>query len=145
MKNFKILMLAFMLTISGHSCAEWVQFAEGSRGNGNNYKTYLDPQRVEKIEDEIFKKTYLAVWTLDDFVKPQTKTKGIAPYKTVMTRYAIDCDKNRYQVIASAIYANKMGSGETVYNRNYQLDNYDWESPIPNSIGETMIQKVCAK
>lgn len=140
----KKILILLLITFSHFAMAEWSLFSEGKKDDGAIFRSYIDSDRVEKVEDEIYKKSYLSAWVAVDFSKAQNKAKGVKPYKSVYTRYAIDCEKKQFQVIATALYTgNLKAQGDNLYSKNYQISNIDWEPPIPNSIGEQIIRLVC--
>lgn len=62
------------------------------------------------------------------------------PVPSSMLKYELDCRAEKYRV-TTAVYYERNGSVES--NKSYR--NPKWEEPIPDSIGEGILQRVCRK
>ena len=127
----KYLLLSSTLTLSllfsSVSSAEWS--ITGATVTGHT--TYIDFDRIRKNGG------YVYAWTLTDYLKP-TKHGDMSNkiYREV------DCKAFRYRALTIIFYKQPMGEGNA--DTNPAIDK-EWEYPPPESIGELVVNTVCAQ
>ena len=120
-----IFALVFTVMFSSTSFGEWTEVNET---DGNIF--YVDFERIRKVDG------YVYYWMLADLLKP-TK-QGILSSKTYNQA---DCKLFRFEVLSFSHHKEPMGGGAGNVNTLKQ----DWVYPTPNSVGESILKKVCSR
>tara|TARA_X000001036_G_scaffold403038_1_gene409281 strand:+ start:362 stop:670 length:309 start_codon:yes stop_codon:yes gene_type:complete len=97
--------------------------------NGYGDKIYYDKDRVRKSGK------YLYFWELLDF-----KKRTIHGDLSSVQYMELDCSIFRYKELKSISYDKSMGEGKMISSETYKGE---WEYPEPNSIMESILNKVC--
>ena len=119
-----LLVIIFTFLFSTTSWGEWTYVTETVDGN----KFYYDKDRVRKSGK------YLYFWILIDLIKP---TKGVLS-STSYTQ--LDCSIFRFKDLKSMYYKKSMGEGEITVEGT---PKDEWKYPKPNSVFESMYNKIC--
>ena len=124
----KKLILTFLFTtliFSSPSYADWTK--AGTNINGSTY--YVDFDRIRKQGG------YVYWWELSDYLKPISGVLSGKLYKQG------DCKVFRFKILSDSYYKEPMINGTPFESSN--TPDKEWTNPPPDSIGETVLKKVC--
>jgi len=113
------------LMFSSPSYAKWEKVTEGASGD----TFYVDFDRMRKHDGFVY------YWRLDDLLKP-TKTGTLS----AKMYFQVDCKLFRYKGLSWSFHKEPMGGGTGKVNND---PDKEWTYPSPNSVGETILKKVC--
>lgn len=102
--------------------------------SGKNTALYIDPASIVRI-GSIVKVTELA-----DFKTDRSDRRGL-PYRSQITQYEINCEKQVRRMLSQATYLGAFGIGKEMSSLKYVGA---WTSATPLSIGEVLDREVCA-
>jgi len=132
MKNLLLLStLTLSLMFSAGSFAEWTRV--GSTGGGAT-TWYLDLDRIRKHSG------YVYYWTLQDYLKPDE----YGDYSDMFHTEG-DCKRLRKRSLSLTSYKQPMGGGKGEGNSSIAEGNQKWNYAQPDSIAETILNRVCAQ
>ena len=124
MKKITILLvIIFTFLFSTTSWGEWIYVTKTVSGD----TFYYDKDRVRKSGK------YLYFWMLVDVIKP---IRGGLSSKSY---FQLDCSMLRFKNLNFQLYNKSMGEGEM---RDVTPED-KWEYPLPDSVFESMYNKVC--
>jgi len=103
----------------------------------DTFDSYIDYSRI-KTEGG-----YKSIWELSDNKSPQTNYSG-KKFKSAVTKYVIDCQASRSQIVAIFHYSEQMGKGEVLYSQSVLVAESDWKYSPPNSVGDSFVNIACA-
>jgi hypothetical protein len=128
----KILFVLLALTISQSAIAEWISIGEGA-----NSTNYLDPNRIESYSG-----VYQSIWILTDYKTTQQSNNVKTPFRSTISRFAVDCSRREIRLISGFWYSENMGKGGRVDSTNSQTP---FTSAPPNSTAEILVTVACKK
>jgi hypothetical protein len=109
-------------------------------GESSTAKVYLDLQSVR------FSGSNAKAWFLFDYSAPRevpvsypTKT-----YQSVKQLNQFDCASGTSGVAQSLSFAGTAGEGEVVDSQSIQPTRVSYSDVVPDSVGETMLNRVCS-
>ncbi len=125
MKQLLVLItLISSLIMSSVANAEWTKV---STINDEGGSAYVDFDRLKKRNGKLY------YWALIDF----HSMKG--QWSVTMYQEA-ECKRDRFRVLNSASYSDRMGSGDVIGSDNTPMN---WTYPPPDSYGEAILYAVC--
>lgn len=125
----------FLITFFGYS-QNWIYVGKDKLKNEFYIKsTYVSKQG---INDEIIK-----IWTKKIYTTFTDNSEG--KNTTYQNAYFIelvlfDCSNNKYKLISTTAYSS---DGIMIYDRMHSENTQDWEYAVPDSVGESVLKKVC--
>ena len=126
----KTLTVLFALTLSvmfsSTSFAGWTKVSESVSGN----TFYVDFERIRKHDGLVY------FWRLRDYLKPDEY--GVLSAKVYKQG---DCKVFRFKTLSYSFHKEPMGRGTGDVHESVKKD---WKYPHPNSVGETILNRVCA-
>jgi len=122
-----IFALTFTVMFSSTSYAEWTKV--GANVHGDTF--YVDFERIRKHGG------YVYYWRLVDYLKPD-KWGDLSAQMYVQG----DCKLLRSKTLAWSTYTRPMGRGD--HSTFINKPNKNWTYPHPNSVGEKILNRVCA-
>ena len=87
---------------------------------------------------------HLDVWIKQIYSKPQniaTASKATVVYQKARGKWSIDCTNRRYRVSHVVYHAP---DGHIVDTIDSDEDSISWQEPIPETVGEIVVDSVCA-
>ena len=126
-KLLTLTVILYSLIFSSVSFGEWTQVAE----NKDGVIFYVDFERM-RIHNG-----YRYIWDLTDRIEPSNAG-------TLSTKFyrQVDCKEFKTKFLQSVFYKQPMGEGS---GESHTLSDGDWSYPIPNSINEIIVKKVCER
>ena len=119
--------LTLSLMFSSASSAEWTSMGETVAGT----TYYIDLDRVRKNGG------YTYFWYLNNLIKPDDYGHSSNKFYT-----EVDCKAFRHRTLTYIYYKQPMGEGE---GESQTSQNQEWRYPPPDSMSESMLNKVCAQ
>ena len=119
--------LSTSLLFSAASRAEWTLVAEGAR-TGN--KVYVDLERIRKANGLVY------YWMIQDRLEPSST--GMLSTKVY---YKVDCETLREMKLSFSTYKLPMAEGAA---DDTWTPDPQWDYAQPDSVGEGILQAVCA-
>ena len=124
----KLLLILICLLIYSPSYSKWEEVFIYGEGD----VIHIDKDRIR------FKGENVLYWVLNDL----RKTKDIFNAKSILNYYQVNCDEFQYKLLEEVRCLKPMGLGgcEKMPLIN---DFQQWSYPIPNSITDVTLNKVC--
>jgi len=119
----QLLLMTLLVLSSGPAYGAWVSLG-GDEKVG--LTIYVDPATMSRNGDQV------TMWILYDFNTVQTKEAGDS-FLSAKVQREYDCAKERTRLLAITNYADKMGNGQEVSNRNF--DQPEWAPVGPLEAG----------
>lgn len=94
--------------------------------------SYLDTARIQSTQGDV------VVWMRTEYHEPQRLDSG-GRYDVTLVQLRIDCTAERYQTRAHALRYE----GGVVDSGTLPQYEREWESVLPETIGETLMQEAC--
>ena len=123
--------LTLSLMFSSASSAEWTEM---TTSHGGAVTWYLDLDRIRKHSG------YVYYWTLQDYLKPDK----YGDYSDMFHTEG-DCKRLRKRSLSLTSYKQPMGGGKGEGNSSIAEGNQKWEYAEPDSVDETVLNRVCAQ
>jgi hypothetical protein len=120
------LLILLFTTFNTPVLAEWTEVGEGV--GGNIY--YVDFEGVRERNGSVF------YWVLQDHLRPDEYGSFSAS-----AYYQGDCGLFRYQTLSTTFFDEPMGQGKGIR----QNSRGGWDYPPPESMMESILQKVCGR
>lgn len=139
MKNTFLTITFLLLSLNAFS-QNWIEATKDKFGN----KFYIKSSIVSKGGDFGNDESVIKIWTKQTVKKisdQRSKSKG----KVYLNAYMIelmefDCNNSKSRILSRTVYS----STGTVIGENTIDSNFsEWDYIIPDSIGETLLGKVC--
>ena len=111
---------------SSPSYAEWTKMGKNIIGDN----VYVDFDRIRKVDG------YVYYWQLGDLLKPNSG--GEYSGKVYIQG---DCKLFRLKVLSVNFYTQQMGKGKPSETPN--TPDKEWRYPVPETVMETVLNKVC--
>jgi len=124
-------LIALLMLTALPAWADWVEIAVSEDG----VKTHIDPTTIRK--DGEFRK----FWTLDNLPKGRN-IGGINNVRSLRSRYEYDCKQERFRALSVSSHSEPNARGETLTQYDFPTQ---WNDIPPNSIGVTVLNRVCAQ
>ena len=126
MKKLSLCITLFTILLPAPGHAEWTKVDENSVGT-----IYVDFGRIRKVDG------YVYYWYLGDYLKPSES--GTLSTK-VYTQG--DCELFRFMGLTVHAYKAPMGRGDHFFS--YTPDK-EWTNPVPESVWESVLKKICRR
>jgi len=130
MKKLIVPLLICIATI-GTASADWKGVASTDAAD-----FFLDKSTVRSSGQ------YKEAWVLTD-LKAAKKDGFGKDYLSSKSKTRVDCVGDKSLYLALVLYSGNMGSGDVVFNKSYN-DN-DWQHIIPGSAWAIVTQAICGK
>jgi hypothetical protein len=121
----KKLLLLLLISLSLSSYGEWTPLSVNLKGD----VFYLDLERTSEKDGNVY------YWYMKDLIEP------INDYMSANTYIQGDCALNRFKELSVQYYLKPMG-GEM--SDSYTPPNPKWDYYPPNTVGEILLDTVCA-
>lgn len=126
----RLLLMIFLVLISGPAYAEWVSVGESDLGA----TVYVDRDTIRRNGNLV------KMWELYDFKTVQTVAgKSLLSSKS---QRQYDCTEERHRLLTFMDFSGNMGRGNVVYSNSVE-DN--WEPVAPETVGQSLWEVACAK
>lgn len=137
MKN--ILLFLLLATNVNLFSQNWTEVTKDKFGN----KFFIKSKIVSKGDDFGYNQDIIKIWT-KQIIKKVTDQRSKSKGKVYLNAYMLqlmeyDCKNMKLRVISSTAYS----ANGAVFGSEDFGSFADWEDVIPDSVGETMIEKVC--
>jgi len=134
MKHLTLMLTLFFSTLfasPAYAYADWEKVGNDTAGN----TFYVDFERIRKVNG------YVYYWELQSYKYP--KETGILSNKiyVVKTYNQGDCEMFRLKALSVTKYSRPIN--EDVVWSSKTPSNPEWNYPIPNSVDEIMLKRVC--
>ena len=122
-----IFTLLFTVMFSSISFAGWTKVADSVSGD----TFYVDFERIRKHDG------YVYFWDLTDLLKPnESGSLSAKVYKEV------DCKLFRFKTLSYSFHKEPMGGGTGDVQESVKKG---WKYPVPDSISELILNKICSQ
>ena len=130
-KNMKkiFIILFFSIIPLSDLYAEWTFIARGTNGRGQNVAFYVDFTRIRKSNGFVY------FWSLINLIK-EKPVSGFSMKNYIQG----DCKVFREKQLTIVFHELPMGKDTGITNH---IEKPKWTYPMPNSVGESQLQKVC--
>ena len=127
-KLILILLMTFTVTLLSPSYAKWTKVTEGV--DGDTY--YVDFERIRKHGGFVF------YWVLSDYIKT-------TPYGDLSTKVYShgDCKLFQEKILSFSFHKEPMGGGNGDIQKPVK-EYQGWQNPLPNSVNENILKRVCS-
>lgn len=139
MKNTIFTITLLFLSFNGFS-QKWIEVTKDKFGN----KYYIKSSIVSKGGDFGNEESVIKIWTKEtneQLTDNRTKSKPKV-YKNVyvieLTEF--DCNSSKMRTLSRTAYS---ATGSVIVGNTINADFADWDYIIPDSVGETLLGKVC--
>ena len=122
----KKLFLVCLLMLAGSAWAEWVVYT-----NNDEATFYFDPSTIRKDGN------LRRVWELHDFRRRDKDGE-----MSLRTRQEYDCKQERQRFLGGSTHSEPMAGGKPLRTAG---ESNDWDGVAPGTVGERMLNLVCAK
>ena len=129
----KLLLITIILLLQSFpSFGEWKKVVEKKDTEVLTHSLYLDEDSIVKSEG------FLYVWSLDDY-----KNNDRDGVKSVILYQKFDCKRRRNKTLIIHFYGENMGRGDVINTVKDKETEVEWNYPIPNTMGDDLLNKVC--
>ena len=120
--------LSIILSIiySSTSFAKWTNIYQDAR-----IEIYVDLERIIKNDG------YHFFWSMDEYLKPLGKKNNLFHSNVTFTK--VECSSLKHKPLKAIFYKGKNKTGESITGPLSK----EWDYPLPGSIRETVLKKVC--
>ena len=125
-----LLMLSTLTASLMFSAASWAEWTEAAESADTGIKTYVDFDRIRKVNGLVY------YWDLDDLLEPSSN--GYLSYKSY---HKADCETMRRMALSMSLYKLPMAEGTA--ELTFTPDPA-WTYAPPDSVGEAILEAVCA-
>ena len=129
----KRLFFAVLMMVCSVSWAEWKK-----AGSTDSFYAYYDKSTIRR-NGKIVK-----MWQMKDYFEEQDEGNG-KNYKSQKLRHAFNCMDDTAALITVVAYSGSMGEGKIVFSGDIKEEKWDWDSVVPGSVGEAMLEIACSK
>jgi|688.fasta_scaffold595812_2 hypothetical protein len=77
---------------------------------------------------------YRRAWIMMDYKESETRARS------VKMLWEVDCAEERKRTLTAAAYSGQRGAGDNVYSQDQPSD---WEYPVTETAGYTVLQMIC--
>lgn len=135
----KKLILASLILVSSQMAmaVNWIDVGLSSKRD--NEKTYIDLDTFGAVK--INQNIYVSAWVKQDYPVLRRLPDGRV-YSSETTLNYFDCDYRKWLIVEQYRYYN----GGVIWSAKTQhslFSSQNWDTAIPNSIGEALLEEVC--
>lgn len=122
-----LLTLAMLVT-----CSAWADWVQVTASDVNRY--YIDPTTIRKMG------WLRRIWTLQDWEGSKESS-----HSSMRSRMEFDCEEKRSRPIVQNLHAGLWATGRIVVTEDYEAKGTVlWSYIEPNTVGQAMLDAVCA-
>lgn len=131
MKSFALLALALAMPCAAQT---WTTIGETEAGVMRMDLTTIRPQG-----------RYMKAWSLWTGKNAVTTTGyPIFTYRAIKTLDYYDCKEETFAPKQKVFYEDDVGEGKIVYSYSATDERLNFEDPIPGTIGQSLLRRVCS-